>query len=49
MPIVGRLYNRVSPRLFVAFGIFLFFISAVQMSHYTLDTNARGVFAISVT
>ena len=43
MPIVGRLYNRVSPRLFVAFGIFLFFISAVMMSHYTLDTTSADV------
>jgi DHA2 family multidrug resistance protein len=43
MPIVGRLYNRVSPRLFVGFGICLFFISAVQMSHYTLATSAAGI------
>jgi DHA2 family multidrug resistance protein len=43
MPIVGRLYNRVSPRLFVAFGICLFFLSAVQMSHYTLQTSAAGI------
>jgi len=43
MPIVGRLYNRVSPRLFVGFGILLFGLTAVDMSHYTLDTNARGI------
>jgi len=43
MPIVGRLYNRVSPRLFVGFGILLFFVSALQMSHYTLATSAAGI------
>jgi DHA2 family multidrug resistance protein len=43
MPIVGRLYNRVSPRGTVAFGILLFALTAHMMSHYTLDTNARGV------
>jgi DHA2 family multidrug resistance protein len=43
MPIVGRLYNRVSPRLFVGFGILLFFVSAIQMSHYTLATSAAGI------
>jgi DHA2 family multidrug resistance protein len=46
MPIVGRLYNKVSPRLFVGFGIVLFFISALMMSHYTLDTSAGGVVGV---
>jgi DHA2 family multidrug resistance protein len=43
MPIVGRIYNRVSPRLTVAFGVTLFTISAYIMSHYTLDTTAGDV------
>jgi DHA2 family multidrug resistance protein len=43
MPIVGRLYNRVSPRLFVGFGILLFGLTAYDMSHYTLATNSRGI------
>jgi DHA2 family multidrug resistance protein len=43
MPIVGRIYNRVSPRLTVAFGVVLFSISAFIMSHYTLDTTAGDV------
>ncbi len=43
MPVVGRLYNRISPRLFVSFGIGLFFISALMMSHYTLDTSPSGI------
>jgi DHA2 family multidrug resistance protein len=43
MPIVGRLYNRVSPRLFVGFGILLFGWTAYDMSHYTLATSAGGI------
>jgi DHA2 family multidrug resistance protein len=42
-PIVGRLYNRISPRFFVGFGIVLFGVSSYQMSHYTLETTAAGV------
>ena len=42
-PFVGRLYNKVSPRLFVGFGICMFSISAWQMSHYTLDTSPAGI------
>lgn len=43
MPIVGRIYNRVSPRATVAFGILLFAWSAWLMGHYTLQTSARGI------
>ncbi|MEO8380692.1 MAG: DHA2 family efflux MFS transporter permease subunit [Acidobacteriota bacterium] len=43
MPIVGRLYNKVSPRAFVAFGILLFAYTAWLMGHYTLQTSARGI------
>jgi DHA2 family multidrug resistance protein len=39
MPIVGRLYNKVSPRLVVAFGIILFAYTAWLMGHYTLATS----------
>ena len=46
MPIVGRLYNRVSPRLFISVGILLFVTSAYQMSHYTLDTSAKDVVSV---
>jgi len=42
-PIVGRFYNKVSPRLVVGLGVILFVISAYQMSHYTLDTSSRGI------
>lgn len=43
MPLVGRLYNRVSPRLFITFGILLFTYTAYRMSHYTLATSTRDV------
>jgi DHA2 family multidrug resistance protein len=43
MPIVGRIYNKVSPRLVVGFGIVLFAYTAWQMGHYTLATSARDV------
>ncbi|HEX7111741.1 MAG TPA: DHA2 family efflux MFS transporter permease subunit, partial [Mizugakiibacter sp.] len=43
MPIIGRIYNRVDPRIVVAFGIILFAYSAYLMGHYTLATTARGV------
>jgi len=43
MPIVGRIYNIVSPRIVITFGILLFGWSAWLMGHYTLATNARGV------
>ena len=42
-PIVGKLYNKVSPRAFVGFGVCLFAVTAYQMSQYTLDTNAAGI------
>ncbi len=45
MPVVGRLYNKVPPRLFVALGVVCFCTSAYMMSHYTLDTDPRGIIA----
>ncbi len=44
-PIVGRLYNRVEPRVSVAIGILAFGLSTWMMSHYTLSTSANGVIA----
>jgi len=46
MPIVGRIYNHVSPRIVIAFGIVMFAWSAWIMGHYTLDTSAWGVVAV---
>jgi DHA2 family multidrug resistance protein len=43
MPIVGRLYNKVSPRATVAFGIVLFAYTAWLMGHYTLATGQHDI------
>jgi DHA2 family multidrug resistance protein len=43
MPIVGRIYNIVSPRIVVAFGILIFAYTAWLMGHYTLATSSRGI------
>jgi DHA2 family multidrug resistance protein len=43
MPIVGRLYNTIQPRIVVAFGILLFAYTAWLLGHYTLNTTSRGV------
>ena len=48
MPIVGRLYNKVSPRLTVAFGVLLFVLTAYIMSRYTLQTTSRDVMLVLV-
>ena len=42
VPIVGRLYNKVSPRLVVAFGISASSSARCMMSHYTLETTPSG-------
>ncbi len=43
IPIAGRLYNKVQPRILVALGILLVAFSVYQMAHYTLDTSPRTV------
>jgi MFS transporter, DHA2 family, multidrug resistance protein len=48
MPIVGRIYNKVSPRLVVAFGILLFAYTAWLMGHYTLQTSAHDVVRVLI-
>lgn len=47
-PIVGKLYNKVSPRAFVAFGVVLFAYTAYQMSHYTLATSPTGIYGVLI-
>lgn len=46
MPIVGRLYNKVSPRATLAFGILLFSYTAWLMGHYTLATGKHQVMLV---
>jgi DHA2 family multidrug resistance protein len=48
MPIIGRIYNKVSPRLTVAVGVIIFTITAVMMSHYTLDTTQKDIIAVLI-
>jgi DHA2 family multidrug resistance protein len=48
MPIVGRIYNRVSPRVTVAVGVILFVISAYMMGHYNLNTTSGDVVVVLV-
>ena len=43
IPIVGRLYNKVEPRILVIIGVVLVSLSAVLMSRYTLATSSRSV------
>ena len=48
MPLVGRLYNTISPRVMIAFGILLFGVTAWMMGHYTLSTTSRGVVQVLI-
>jgi DHA2 family multidrug resistance protein len=45
IPLVGRLYNYVQPRILVIMGVVLVALSAYEMSHYTLDTGSHSVVA----
>jgi len=48
IPLVGRLYNYVQPRILVMLGVVLVALSAYEMSHYTLDTGGHSVMAAIV-
>src|SRR5438105_1230751 len=48
MPIVGRIYNIVSPRIVVAFGVILFAYTAWLMGHYTLATSSHGIINVLI-
>jgi MFS transporter, DHA2 family, multidrug resistance protein len=49
IPIVGRLYNKVQPRILVIIGVLLVSLSAILMARYTLATSAHSViFAIMI-
>jgi DHA2 family multidrug resistance protein len=43
MPIVGRLYNRMDPRVFIATGIGFIAWGAWDMSRFTLESGQRDV------
>jgi DHA2 family multidrug resistance protein len=43
MPIVGRIYHRVPPALFVAAGTILYVLGSYQLSHLTLQSSAQDI------
>ncbi len=43
VPVVGRVYNLISPRAVVAFGVILFAVSSWELSHLTLDSGTRDI------
>jgi MFS transporter, DHA2 family, multidrug resistance protein len=48
-PIIGKIYNAVSPRLIIALGVVFIAIGAYDMSHFTLESGQSDViFAIMV-
>jgi DHA2 family multidrug resistance protein len=47
-PIVGRLYNHVSPRIVVAIGVIAFAAGSYELSHLTLQSGVRDVVAAIV-
>jgi DHA2 family multidrug resistance protein len=49
MPIVGRIYNIVSPRLVIGIGVILIGFGAYEMSHFTFDTSQHGVIMALIT
>jgi MFS transporter, DHA2 family, multidrug resistance protein len=42
-PIVGKLYNRTSPRLLVALGLTCVAVGSLDMGRFTLETSQAGV------
>ncbi len=43
IPIVGALYNKLSPRLVIAFGLGLGGVTCIQMAHFTLQTSREQI------
>jgi DHA2 family multidrug resistance protein len=48
MPLVGRLYNYVDPRLLIAFGIGLIYLGFHQLSHLSLTVSFWNLVPIMV-
>jgi DHA2 family multidrug resistance protein len=43
IPVAGAIYNRVSPKLVIAFGLVLGGITCLQMSRFSLDTSRTDI------
>jgi MFS transporter, DHA2 family, multidrug resistance protein len=48
-PLIGRIYNKVSPRLVIAIGVMFIAWGAYAMSHLTLESGQRDVIWAIVT
>ncbi len=48
-PIVGRIYNKVSPRVIIAIGVVFIAAGAYSMSHFTLESGQRDVIWAIIT
>jgi DHA2 family multidrug resistance protein len=48
IPLAGRLYNYVQPRIMVMIGVAMVALSAYEMSRYTLDTSNHSVALASI-
>ena len=44
MPVAGRFYNKVGPRVLIAFGLFMNVIAFFQFSHLSLDAGYWDIF-----
>jgi DHA2 family multidrug resistance protein len=44
-PIVGRIYNRVPPRVLVALGVCFVAVGSLDMGRFTLQTSTPGIIA----
>ena len=44
-PLVGKIYNHVSPRILIAIGVLAFGLGSYQMSHLTLESGSRDIVA----
>ena len=42
-PVVGRIYNHVSPRLLVAIGVLCVALGSIEMGGFTLETSDVGI------
>jgi MFS transporter, DHA2 family, multidrug resistance protein len=45
-PIVGRIYNRVSPRVLVALGLVCVAVGSIDMGRFTLQTSDVGIITV---
>jgi DHA2 family multidrug resistance protein len=43
VPIVGRIYNLISPRVVIACGVLLFAVSSWELSHLSLESGTRDI------